>query len=139
MVSLLLALTWFGGRPEETVTHKLFTLLAGVIFFGGAALVLYVILRLVSHFMRTRFSGTLGEHVFEITGDALTETNSNGRIETRFGAIRRIDETTHHFIVITSTGLGHVIPKRDLENPSALRELRSKISGDVHTPSAVSN
>lgn len=128
MLALILLLTWFGGRPEETTTDKIYALIGGVIIFGGACLVLYLILRLVDRFTRTRFRGTTGEHVFEISDDGLTESNANGKIETRIGGIRRIDETAQHFFVITTTGMGHVIPKRGLESPDALRVLQSRVT-----------
>jgi hypothetical protein len=127
MLALILSLTWFGGRPEETTTDKIYLLIGGVVIFGGAGLVFYFILRLVSRFTGTRFRGTTGKHVFEISDDGLTESNANGKIETRLGGIRRIDETPQHFFVITTTGMGHVIPKRELESSDALRSLQSRV------------
>jgi hypothetical protein len=128
MLALILLLTWYGGRPEESVTDKIYLLIGGVVIFGGAGLVFYLVLRLVSRFTGARFRGTTGEHVFEISDDGLTESNANGKIETRLGGIRRIDETSQHFFVITTTGMGHVIPKRDLESPDALRTLQSRVT-----------
>ena len=127
MLALILLLTWFGGRGEETVADKIYLLVGGVVIFGGAGLVFYLVLRLVSRFTGTRFRGTVGEHVFEISDEGLTESNANGKIETRLGGIRRIDETPQHFFVITTTGMGHVIPKRDLVSPDALRALQSRV------------
>jgi len=127
MLALILLITWLGGPPEETVTDKIHALIGGVVLFGGAGLVFYIILRLISRFTGGRFRGTTGEHVFEISDDVLVETNRNGRIETRLGGIRRIDETARHFFVLTTTGMGHVIPKRGLESPDALRALKSRV------------
>jgi hypothetical protein len=129
MLTLLLLLTWFGGKPEETIKQRIFALVGGVIVFGGFALVFLLVLRLISRFTRSRFNGTLGEHVFEFTEDGLNETNINGRIETKAAAIRGIDETAQHFFVITSTGMGHVIPKRDLQSTDALRVLQTRVRG----------
>lgn len=128
MLALILLLTWFGGRPEETTTDKIYALIGGAVVFGGAGLVFYFILRVISRFTGGRFRGTTGEHVFEISDDGLTESNTNGKIETRLGGIRRIDETAQHFFVITTTGMGHVIPKRALESPNALRVLQSRVT-----------
>jgi hypothetical protein len=128
MLALILLLTWFGGRPEETATDKIYVLIGGVVIFGGAGLVFYLIFRLISRFTGGRFRGTTGEHVFEISDDALTESNVNGKIETRLCAIRCIDETAQHFFVITTTGMGHIIPKRGLESPDALRVLQSRVT-----------
>ena len=128
MLVLILLLTWFGGRPEETVTDKIYLLIGGAVIFGGACLVFYLILKLVSRFTGARFRGTVGEHVFEISDEGLTESTANGKMETRLGGIRRIDETPQHFFVITTTGIGHVIPKRNLESPDALRALQSKVT-----------
>jgi hypothetical protein len=128
VLALILLLTWFGGRPEETPADKIYTLIGALVIFGGAGLVYYFILRLVSRFTGGRFRGTTGEHIFEISDDGLTESNANGKIETRLGGIRRIDETAQHFFVITTTGMGHVIPKRALESPDALRVLQSRVT-----------
>jgi hypothetical protein len=128
MLALILLLTWFGGRPEETSTDKIYALIGGVVIFGGAGLVFYVILHLISRFTGGRFRGTTGEHVFEISDDGLIEWNANGKIETRVSGIKRIDETAQHFFVITTTGMGHVIPKRGLESSDALRFLQSRVT-----------
>jgi hypothetical protein len=65
--------------------------------------------------------------VFEISDVGLTEANASGKIETRLVGIRRIDETRQHFFVITTAGMGHIIPKRDFESWDALRALKSTI------------
>ncbi len=128
MLALILLLTWFGGRPEEAVRDKIYGLIGGVIVFSGAGLLFFLVIRLISRLTGARFRGTVGEHVFEILDDGLTESNANGKIETRLSGIRRIDETAQHFFVITSTGMGHVIPKRDLESLDALRALQSRVT-----------
>src|SRR5438046_596439 len=73
MLALILLLTGFGGRPEETATDKVYALIGGVVIFGGAGLVFYLVLRLICGFTGSRFRGTTGEHVFEISDDGLTE------------------------------------------------------------------
>ena len=128
MLVLLLVLTWFGGRPEETIIDKIYALIGGVVIFGGVGLVLYLVLQHISRFTGTRFHGTTGDHVFTISDDGLIESNANGTTETRLGGIRRIDETSQHFFVMTTTGMGHVIPKRDLESFDALRALQAEIT-----------
>ncbi|HWQ92664.1 MAG TPA: YcxB family protein [Clostridia bacterium] len=128
MLVLILSLAWFGGRPEETVADKIYLLIGSAVIFAGAGLVFYFVLLLISRFTGARFRGTVGEHVFEISDEGLTESNANGKIETRLGGIRRIDETTQHFFVLTTTGMGHVIPKRDLTSFDALRALQSRVA-----------
>ena len=127
MLTLLLLFTWF-GKPETSTKERLYALVGVVVVSGGFALALLLVLRIISQFTGAGFRGTLGEHVFEFTEDGLTETNANGKIETRAAAIRGIDETPKHFFVITTTGLGHVIPKRDLQNMDALRVLQSRVT-----------
>ena len=124
---LILALTWFGGKPEETVTEKVHTLIGGVVVFGVAGVVIYGVIWLVNRFTGRRFAGTTGTHAFEFSDDGITESNSNGKIETRLAGIRHIDETPSHFFVITTTGLGHVIPKRELASVDALRLLKARV------------
>jgi hypothetical protein len=129
MLTLLLLLTWSGGKPEESFKERVFALVGVVIVFVGLAIAFLLVLRLLSRFNRFRFSGTVGEHIFEFTEDGLCETNVNGKIETKVKAIRCIDETPHHFFIITTTGMGHVIPKRDFQNTDELRVLQAKVTG----------
>ena len=128
MLALLLLFIWLGGKPEETTRDKISTSIGIVVGFGGFTLISLLVLRVISRFTGARFRGTVGQHVFEISEDGLTESNANGKIETRLTAIRRVDETPQHFFVITTTGIGHVIPKRDLENADTLRVLRTKVA-----------
>ena len=100
MLALLLLLTWLGGKPEETTTERVFALVGVVVVFGGFALIFLLVLRVISRFTGARFRGTLGQRAFEISEDGVTESNTNGRIETRVSGIRRIDETPHHFFII---------------------------------------
>jgi YcxB-like protein len=128
LLVLLLSLTWFGGKPEETVTDKIYLLVGTAFTFGGLTLAFLFIRWLVGRFRGTRFRGPTGQHAFEISDDGLTETSVNGKVETRLTAIRRVDETPQHFFVISSAGIGHVIPKRDLESADALRALQSRVT-----------
>jgi hypothetical protein len=127
LLVLLLALTWFGSNPEETVTDKVYLTIGMIFILGVLGLVLFFILQTIRRFTGTRFRGPVGEHVFEVSDDGLTESNANGRVETRLSAIRRVDETPKHFFVITDAGIGHIIPKRDLESTDVLRALQSRI------------
>ncbi len=38
MLALVLALSWLGGKPEETLADKILLLIGGAIIFGGAAM-----------------------------------------------------------------------------------------------------
>lgn len=137
ILAILLLLTWFGGKPEETLAVKICNLIVVLITFGGFVLLFFLFLWVINRLTGTRFGGTLGQHVFEISSDSITESNNNGRIETRLSAVRRIDETPLHFFIITTTGMGIVIPKRDLPNCDMLRSLRMRIGRTE--PSAGSN
>lgn len=137
ILAILLLQTWFGGKPEETLTVKIFYLIGVLITFGGFVLLFYLVLWVIGRLTGTRFRGTLGQHVFEISSDSITESNHNGKIETRLSAVRRIDETPLHFFVITTTGMCIIIPKRDVPNCDMLRSLRMRIGRAK--PSAESN
>jgi hypothetical protein len=124
LLVLILSLIWFGGKPEETVTDKIYLLVGSALVFGGFAVAFLFVLRIVG----TQFRGPTGQHVFEISDDGLTESSVNGKVETRLAAIRRVDETSRHFFIISSAGIGHVIPKRELPSTDALRALQSKVT-----------
>ena len=125
---LLLLLTWLGMAPEETTRGSVFALIGGFVVCGGIAVIALRILRVASRSKCTCFRGKVGEQVFELTEDGLVESNSNGNIESRAPAIRLIDETPDYFFIITTTGMGHVIPKRDLRSTDALRVLRTWVA-----------
>jgi hypothetical protein len=122
MLGLVIVALWFGGGPEKTLADKIGALIAGAVAFCGAVLFLSVVRR----FTRTGFRGTLGAHTFEISDQGITESNVNGKVETLLPAIRRIDETARHFFVVTTSGVGHVLPKRDLPSFDAIRSLRAR-------------
>jgi hypothetical protein len=127
MVAGLLLLTWFGGKPEETVTEKIYLLVGTLMLFGLFGGLMMLIFWLVSRLGGARFQGPLGEHVFTITPGSITESSSFGTVETKVAAIRCVDETAKHFFVISAAGIGHIIPKRGLTAMEALRELRAQV------------
>ena len=127
LIILLCVTTWSGEKPDEAISRKICDLIGVIIFFALFACILLLILKVITRFNGGAFRGTLGKHVFEITEDLLIETNSNGKIETRLVGIRQIAETRDHFFVITTTGSGHVLPKKDLQSFDAIRLLQSKV------------
>lgn len=127
MVTGLLLLTWFGGKPEETVTEKIYLLVGTLVLFGVFGGLVMLIFWLISRLGGARFQGPLGEHIFTLTPEGITESSSFGTVETKVAAIRRVDETAKHFFVISAAGLGHIIPKRGLTATEALRELRAQV------------
>ena len=127
MIIGLLLLTWSGEKPDATTTQKVCDLIGVVVFFLLFALIFLLILKIIARFTRSRFSGTIGNHTFEIGDDFLIETNPNGKIETRLSGICQVAETKKYFFVITTTGSGHVIPKKDLQNFDALHSLQAKV------------
>jgi hypothetical protein len=133
ILPIILLLSWLGARPEETTTEKIQTLIGATAVFAGVT----VFLLLLRHFTGSRFRGSLGEHIFEISEAGITETNPNGKIETHLAGIRSVDETRHHFFVITQTGLGYVLPKRDLQSPEVVRSLQIAVRSraEIHSSS----
>ena len=83
--------------------------------------------KLITRFTGGRFRGSVGPHVSVVSDEMFTETNADGKIETRFAGIRHIGETPAHFFILTTTGRGHVVPKRDLQDFDALHSLQSSV------------
>jgi hypothetical protein len=123
VLTIILLVSWFGAPPEATRAEKISTLVGSVIIFSGLVAVLSVIV----HFLGSRFRGTLGEHIFDISEAGITESNASGKIETHVVGIRGVDEAKNHFFVITKSGLGHVLPKRDLETSEPIRALQAAV------------
>jgi hypothetical protein len=123
LLTIILLTNWFGARPEATPAEKIATLVLSIIIFSGLVAVLSVIV----HFLGARFRGTLGEHIFDISETGITESNASGKIETQVAGIRGVDETKNHFFVVTKAGLGHVLPKRDLETSEPIRALQAAV------------
>jgi len=123
MLALILLLNWVGAPPGATNMEKIQSLVGATVVFSGLTTVLLLIRRLFG----SGFRGTLGEHTFDISESGITESNATGTVETRLEGIRSVDETTNHFFVITKTGLGHVLPKRDLRDTQTLQSLRDAV------------
>jgi hypothetical protein len=91
-------------------------------------LIFFVVWKIIARFTGGRFRGSEGPHVFEVSDEVFTESNADGKIEFRFAGIRHIAETPARFFVLTTTGTGHVIPKKDLLSLDALHSLQSRIA-----------
>jgi hypothetical protein len=122
LLTFLMLVTWFGG---ESTSDKINGLVGVIVVFGAISALLFLVLR----FVGSRFRGTVGEHVFDISEAGITESNASGKVETHLSGIRNVDETKTHFFVITGAGLGHVLPKRDLEQTEPLRLLQAAVRG----------
>lgn len=129
MFLIFLGIIWFGGRPDETKTDKIYLLIGSAIFFGVALFAITALMKLFNRVVGSGFTGTTGEHEFEVFDNRITEKSIGSKIETRLEGIKFIDETQNHLFLITHTGLGHVIPKRDLKNDDQLCALRSLLVG----------
>jgi hypothetical protein len=127
MLLPLLAFVWFSNKSETTMAVKIASLVVVIMLWVIIFLVLVVAWKLISRFTGGAFRASVGPHVFEIGDEIFTESNAEGRIETRAAGIRHIAETSRHFFIITKTGRGHVIPKKDMESFDAMRLLQSKI------------
>jgi len=131
LIISLLTLVWFANKPEATLTEKIAGLI-GVLFLWAIVLVAFAVFwTLVTRFSGGRFRGSVGPHTFEIGEDAFVESNVQGRQEVRLAGLRRVGESDAHFFVLTNTGTGYVIPKRDLQNFEALHDLQRKVAGRV--------
>ena len=124
----LLALVWFSNGPEATTGEKIAGLVGIVVVWVILMLIFYVALKIIARFTGGRFRGSVGPHVFEVSDEVFTESNAEGKTETRVAGIRHIAETPAHFFILTTTGRGHVIPKRDVQSFEALRSLQSKVT-----------
>ena len=54
--------------------------------------------------------------------------NAQGRQEVEWLGLPRSAETKSHSFVITNTGTGYIIPKRDLQSFDALHALQKKVA-----------
>lgn len=128
VLSVFLVLSWFGRDRSDSMPVQIAMLVAGAVFLIVGVAGFTFIVHLLGRIFRRPFNGTLGLHEIEIRADGVTETNEAGRIETRLGGIRGVDETANHFFVITTSGLGHVIPKRDLQDFGPLKQLAEQVA-----------
>ena len=124
----LLAFVWFSNKPEATTGEKIAGLVGVVVVWAILMLIFYVAWKIIARFTGGRFRGSVGPHVFDVGDDVLTESNAQGKIETRVAGIRHIAETPAHFFILTTTGSAHVIPKRDVQSFEALRSLQSRVT-----------
>lgn len=124
----LLALDWFSNKPDATTTEKICGLIGITVVWGIFLLIFVAARKLIDRSTGRRFQAPVGAHVLEISDDVFTDSNANGKIEIRPGGIRHIAETPTHFFILTTTGRGHVIPKRDLQSLDAIRSLQSRVT-----------
>jgi hypothetical protein len=120
----ILLQSWFS---EKTLFERISLMIGATVMFAVAITILTAITLILSHFLGTRFRGTTGEHIFEVSTDGISESHANGKVETKISGIKRIDETARHFFVLTSCGLGYIIPKRDLDSFDSLHALQASI------------
>jgi len=119
-----LALDWFSYKSDATTTERISGLVGMFMLwavFVGAFL-------LLQRFSGGRFRGSVGTHAFEFTADGLTESHANGKTELRVAGIRHVGETASHFFILSKTGSGIVIPKRDLQSYDAIHELQKRVA-----------
>jgi hypothetical protein len=124
---LLLAMVWFSDEPGTPIPKKIAGLVGLIVVWLTFIAVFTFSRKLMLRFTDGRFRGSLGPHVFEIGEDSFVESNSEGRKESTLAGLKRVAETNSHFFVLSKTGAGYVIPKRDLENYDALYKLQQKV------------
>src|ERR1043166_3674765 len=83
LLAVLLLLTWFGGKPEETITEKIYLLIGTGFIFGALVVAFLLLLWFIARFTGGRFRGTTGQHIFEISDDGIIESSDDGKVETR--------------------------------------------------------
>ena len=123
----LLVFVWFSNKPDTPLAEKIAGLVGVVILWGIMMLLFLVFWKLVTRLTGGRFRGSIGPHTFEVNEDMFTESNAQGRQEVRVAGLRRVVETDSHFFVITNSGTGYVIPKRDMQKLDALHALQKKV------------
>ncbi|HEX3718936.1 MAG TPA: YcxB family protein [Verrucomicrobiae bacterium] len=110
------------------MTAKVIGLIGIVILWAILIVIFRVFLKVMNKFRGGQFRGSIGPHLFEVSEDGFTESNADGKIELRITGIRHIGETDTHFFVITTTGRGHVLPKRDFQDYNALHSLQARVT-----------
>ena len=126
---LIIGISWFGGKPDESVGHRVAVLLGALIAWIAVCIVMFAMLALVRRLTGARFRPQLGEHIFEVSEAGVVEENTFARTETKRAGIKRVDDTTQYFFVITTSGSGHIIPKRDVTQPAELLTLKALLEG----------
>jgi hypothetical protein len=124
----LLVFNWFGHKHDATLTEKIFGLIGLTVLWAATMLIFLLVWKVIARFTGGRFRGSVGPHVFEVSDEVFTESNADGKIETRLAGIRHVAETPAYFFVLTTTGRGHVIPKKDLSSLDALRSLQLRVA-----------
>lgn len=125
---LFIVLTsWFGGKPDQSVTQRISVLIGSLLMVSIVWAVLMGVFWLIKKLPLTRFSPQLGAHTFEVSAEGVVEENEVTRVETKVTGIKRVDECPAHYFVITQSGLGHIIPKRDVVNPEILNSLKAAV------------
>jgi hypothetical protein len=130
-ILLLSVLLWFGGRSGESGSDKIerlvgvWALTAAFVLIVSPLICLYLWIR--RRLRRRQLRNWIGERVVDISADGVIVSSKHGKVETPLSAISRFDETHRHFFIITTGGLGHIIPKRDLPDMQPLRELQSQV------------
>ena len=124
----LLAFVWFSNKPETTLADKVAGEVGVVVIWAIFMVVFFFAWKVIMRVTGGRFRGSIGPHVFEIGEETFAESNAQGRHELRVTALRRVAEIDSHFIVLTNTGTGYVIPKRDLQSFDALYELQKRVA-----------
>jgi hypothetical protein len=132
----LLTFVWFSNKPNTPVMEKIAGLMGIAIIWVVLMLIFSIAWKITMRITGGRFRGSIGPHVFEINEDRFIESNAEGRKEVTLAGLRHIAETHSHFFVFTKTGIAFVIPKRDLQNVDAIRELQKKVVTSGNRPGA---
>jgi hypothetical protein len=123
----LLVFVWFSNKPDTPLAEKIAGLVVVVVLWGILMLLFFAFWKLVTRLTGGRFRGSIGQHIFEVGEDTFAESNAQGRQEVRVSGLRRVVETDLHFFVITNSGTGYVIPKKDLQSFDALHALQKRV------------
>ena len=124
----LLALDWFSYKPNTPTAEKVAGIVGLLVVWAIIMLGFMITWKLLARFTGGRFRGSVGPHVFDISEEAFSESNSQRRQEVHLEGLRRVAETDSHFFVLTNTGTGYVIPKRDLKSYDALHALQKRVA-----------
>jgi hypothetical protein len=126
---LWVALTnWKSYKPEASLAQKLFGLVAITFIWLATMVILFAAWKIIAYLTGGRFRPSVGPHTYEISEDGFVELNTDGKKEIKISGIKRVAENGSYFFIFSNTGMGYVIPKKDLPNFDALQALKQRVS-----------
>jgi hypothetical protein len=124
---------WRSYRPDATMIQKVFGLVAVTVIWIATIFISWVVWKILIYMTGSRFRASIGPHVYDISEDGLVESNTDGRKEIKVSGLKHVAETGAYFFIFAKTGMGYVIPKKDLTSFDELHALQSKVVSNLKT------